>query len=135
MELFKIIEYLIDWDVDLMEIKFSFNSQMDYENFFISLIPYIKWILKEKKEKVYDQNNNLVSIPQTDNLADLVIFSCSPQTIISFIKTVSYLFLCVKFSNLIKYGFIQDSLDFLLDNMFVSPSLSSEVSLIEFLNI
>lgn len=131
MEMFKIIEYIIDWDVNLTEIKFSYDSQIDYENFFINLIPFIKWILKEKKEKNYDQNNNLLSISETDDLTDLAIFSCNPQSIISFIKTVSFLFLCVKFSNLIKYGFIQDSLDFLLDNMFVSPSLSSEVSLLE----
>lgn len=128
MEMFKIIEYLIDWDVHLSEIKFTFKSQTDYESFFINLIPYIKWILKEKKEKETDQNNNLVSIPRSSSLTDLAIFSCNPQSIISLIKTISFMFLCVKFSNLIKYGFIQDSLDFLLDNMFVSPSLSSEVS-------
>ncbi|CAF0878633.1 unnamed protein product [Brachionus calyciflorus] len=134
LEIFKIIENLMEWEVNLSEVSYCSNSQYDYEDFFIRLIPHIKSILFEKN-KTDINNNNLLALNTSENVISLMIYTCNPQSIIPFIKTITYMFLCVRYSSLIKYEFIQEALEFLLNNMLISPLLSSELALAIAVNI
>lgn len=135
METFCLLESLLEWDINLEKISFRTNSREQYEQFFKSLIPLIIDLIKTRSKNSNtpptpsNSTDSILIVNSANSAVDFAIFKIQPQHLFSFLKSICYLFLCVKFEYLILKNLLPDLLELIFNQLLVSPFLYSQVKI------